>query len=85
MNDDGVWIHQNAWFNMGEFEKGITQNYDVKKSEDGLYIFVIDGVVSIDGHKLNKRDAITVSDSEKVTVTSEENSKVLIIEVPMAW
>jgi hypothetical protein len=41
-------------------------------------------VVSIDGHKLNKRDAITVSDAEKVTVTLEENSKVLIIEVPMA-
>lgn len=85
INDDGVWIHQNAWFNMGEFEKGITQNYDIKKAGDGLYIFVIDGVVKIDGHILNKRDAITVSDSEKVTVTSEENSKVLIIEVPMAW
>jgi redox-sensitive bicupin YhaK (pirin superfamily) len=70
---------------MGELEKGITQNYDVKKVGDGLYIFVIDGVVSIDGHKLNKRDAITVSDAEKVTVTLEENSKVLIIEVPMAW
>ena len=85
VDDDGVWIHQNAWFNMGEFEKGITQNYDIKKAGDGLYIFVIDGVVKIDGHILNKRDAITVSDAEKVSVTSEENSKVLIIEVPMAW
>lgn len=31
--DEGVWIHQDAWFHMGNFEKGIQVEYQLKKPE----------------------------------------------------
>ena len=27
---DGVWIHQDAWFHLANFDKGVTKEYDVK-------------------------------------------------------
>ena len=27
-DDEGVWIHQNAWFHLGKFDKGISTEYN---------------------------------------------------------
>ncbi|WP_461449221.1 pirin family protein [Mucilaginibacter sp.] len=68
---------------MGDFEPGHTINYDVRISGNGLYIFVIEGAVKIDGHTLNKRDALGVYDLSSLTIETKAQSRLLLMEVPM--
>ena len=82
--DAGVWIHQNAWFHMGTFDAGKTQSYTLKDARNGLYLFMIEGNIEIEGETLRARDAIGLSDLNEVSFTStSENTRVLLMEVPM--
>ena len=80
---DTLWINQDAVFSMGDFEPGQQINYDIKISGNGLYLFVIDGSVQIDTYILNKRDALGVYDLGSLTIETEAQSRLLLIEVPM--
>ncbi|RKS53057.1 hypothetical protein BC962_1303 [Gillisia mitskevichiae] len=82
-NDDGVWIHQNAWFSIGEFEKGVSKEYSLHDKNNGVYLFVLEGSVSIDNQKLDKRDGFGVWEIEKLKVMADSEAKVLLMEVPM--
>ena len=82
-DDDGVWIHQNAWFNMGEYDKPTTETYSLHKKENGVYLFVIEGKLNIDNHSLEKRDGYGTWDTDKIEFTAEKSSKVLLMELPM--
>ncbi len=83
--EDGgkTWIHQNAWFHLGNFKKDFSFEYEIKKSGNGLYIFVIDGSVKVDEEFLNVRDAVGITEAEKVEITSTSDSQILLVEVPM--
>ena len=81
--DDGVWIHQNAWFNIGEYEKSTTETYSLHQEDNGVYLFVIEGNVNIHNHFLEKRDGFGVWDTDKIKFTAEKSSKVLLMELPM--
>ena len=82
--DAGVWIHQNAWFHMGTFDAGTAQSYTLKDARNGLYLFMIEGSIEIEGETLGARDAIGLSELNEVSFTStSENTRVLIMEVPM--
>ena len=83
-DDAGVWIHQDAWFSMGDFDKGITQTYELKNPNNGVYIFVISGKVVINGNTLDTRDGLGVWDTKNFTMDVEEDAKVLLMEVPMS-
>lgn len=83
--DDGVWIHQNAWFHLGEFDKGLTEIYSVKSANNGVYVFVVEGQITINGQVLNKRDALGVWNTADVAISFTENSKVLLLDVPMEF
>ena len=83
-NDAGVWIHQNAWFHLGEFEAGKSQKYELKDKNNGVYAFVLEGDVEIDGEKLNYRDGMGIWDVDEIHVNSTSKSRILLIEVPMS-
>jgi redox-sensitive bicupin YhaK (pirin superfamily) len=82
-NDEGVWAHQNAWFHMGELDKGKKLSYDIKANGNGVYAFVLEGDVTIDGQALNKRDGFGVWDTDGINISADSNAKVLLMEVPM--
>ena len=84
-DDAGVWIHQDAWFSMGDFDKGITQTYELKNPNNGVYIFVINGKVVVNGNTLDTRDGLGVWDTKNFTMDVEEDAKVLLMEVPMSF
>lgn len=84
-DDAGVWIHQNAWFNMGDFDKGVTQTYQLHDPNNGVYIFVISGKVIVNGNTLDTRDGLGVWDTKNFTMDVEEDAKVLLMEVPMSF
>jgi len=84
-DDQGVWIHQDAWFHMGELEKGQKTTYRLKKEANGLYLFVLKGQVFVNGHILDRRDALGIWETSELEVTSNGESKVLLMEVPMEY
>lgn len=82
-NDQGVWIHQNAWFHLGDLSEGWKGNYELKDKNNGAYFFVIEGEVTVAGQKLSRRDGLGVSEVSSIEISSEGLSKLLIMEVPM--
>ena len=82
-DDAGVWIHQNAWFHMGNFNKGVTQTYDLKDVNNGVYVLVLEGKVTINGNVLDTRDGLGISDTKSFTMDATEDARVLLMEVPM--
>ncbi len=82
-DDDGVWIHQDAWFFMGNLEAGISREYNIHKPGNGIYIFVLEGDVTVDGQTLNRRDGYGVWDVNGIQIKADTNAHVLVMEVPM--
>ena len=41
--DEGVWIHQDAWFYLSDFEQDVTKQLALKKEGNGFYIMTIEG------------------------------------------
>lgn len=82
-NDKGVWIHQDAWFFMGEFSDQKTLQYQLKDPANGVYIFVLEGKIEIDENALLKRDGIGISETEEIEIELKKGSKILLMEVPM--
>jgi hypothetical protein len=80
---EGLHIHQDAWFSIGKIENGATATYNVKKKGNGVYLFVIEGDVTVDGEKLNRRDAFGITDTDTVEITADTNAELLVIDVPM--
>ncbi|MFY8108884.1 MAG: pirin family protein [Bacteroidia bacterium] len=82
-DDEGVWIHQDAWFHLGKFEKNKTTNYTFKKDGNGVYVFVLSGKLEVNGQLLNNRDGFGVWNSKSIEFKFNEDSEVLLMEVPM--
>lgn len=85
-DDEGVWIHQNAWFHLSDLDKGTELSYPLKDASNGLYIFNLKGKVNIESETLQDRDAIGIweIDNASVSVKSVDNASILLMEVPMA-
>lgn len=81
--DEGVWIHQDSWFHLGDFPQATTTRVTRKGQNTGLYVFVIEGEAQVGGHKLEKRDALGVTETDAIDLDISENSRVLVMEVPM--
>ncbi len=82
-NDEGVWIHQDAWFNLAKFEKGFAKEYQFNKEGNGVYAFVLNGSAKIGDQVLNTRDALGIWDTESFTLEATEDAEILIMEIPM--
>ena len=83
--DAGMWVHQDTWFHLGEFDVEKSLDYTLKKPGNGVYVFVIEGSFNVEGENLKKRDAIGIWDTETITFTAQSESKVLLVEVPMRF
>lgn len=84
-NDAGVWIQQDAWFHLADFDQGFETNYQLKKEGNGVYLFVIEGNVEVDGQTLSTRDGYGFWPESAVALKALEKSSLLVIEVPEKW
>jgi len=82
-SDQGVWIHQNAWFHLGEFTNKQQKSYKLKDKTNGVYAFLIEGSAKIAGQILNKRDGFGIWNTEEVEIEMEKDSIILLMEIPM--
>lgn len=81
-NDQGVWIHQNSWFYIVDFDAVKTIDYNIKGLNNGVYCLVIDGKASINGSDLGRRDAIGIWNTDLVNIFVFKHTKILLMEVP---
>ena len=82
-DDAGVWIYQNAWFSMGDFDKGIRKTYQLKDPSNGIYVFVISGKAAVNDDVLATRDGLGIWDTDSFTIEVTEDTQVLVMEVPV--
>jgi len=81
--DGGVWINQDARMAMTKLEAGKDITYTPAFEGNGVYLFVIEGEVEVGDVKLQRRDAVGVSDTGTVSIHAVTASELLAIEVPM--
>lgn len=81
--DAGVWIHQDAWFNIAKFEKGNVKSYKMHKEGQGVYAFVLSGEAVIAGEKVESRDAVGVTLTGSFEIEALSDVEILLMEVPM--
>lgn len=81
--DDGVWIHQDAWFFLGNFNQKKEVNHYIKKSGNGAYLMCVEGSLTVNGETLNRRDAIGIWDTDLITFEATQGTKILLMDIPM--
>ncbi len=81
--DGGVQIHQDAWFSLGKLDKDFKTIYNLKKKSNGVYAFVIEGEVTINGEKLSRRDGLGISETEHLDIIADTDAELLLMEVPI--
>lgn len=81
--DEGVWIHQDAWFNMAHFTAGHSQTYRLNKEGNGVYVFVIKGKAQIGDQILEPRDGYGIYEISEFDLKAIDDAQVLLMEVPM--
>jgi redox-sensitive bicupin YhaK (pirin superfamily) len=82
-NDGGVQIHQDAWFSLGKLDKGFSTSYNLRDKENGVYAFVIEGDISVNGEKLNRRDGLAITEADKLEIKADSDAELLLMEIPV--
>lgn len=82
-HDAGVWIHQDAWFSLAKFDQKTVCQYTIKKSGNGVYVFVIQGSAKVGDRQLHERDGLGVWDVDNLEISADKGSDILLIDVPM--
>lgn len=81
--DGKVHIHQDAWFSLGKLDKDYSTEYKLYKKDNGVYAFVIEGNVTINGISLNRRDGLGITEADVLSIKADSDAEVLLMEVPM--
>lgn len=81
--DGGVQIHQDAWFSLGKLDKDFKTTYTLRKTGNGVYAFVIEGELVINGQSLDRRDGLGITETRELEILASTESTLLLMEVPM--
>ena len=76
-------INQQAYIYRTDLDLGKSVDLTIKNKNNGFYIFIVEGSVNINNNILNSRDAIGVWEIENISIEAKENTKLIVIEVPM--
>ncbi len=76
-------INQDAYILYGALDASVSHTYTLENKDNGVYIFVIEGAVDVEGENLVSRDALGISEVSEVVIHAKSKSSFLVIEVPM--
>lgn len=74
-------VKQHAAVLLGKFDEGKQIIYDVSGTSTGLFLFVVEGIVTVSDKILHKSDGISVSPAERIAVTFAKESVLLLVEI----
>ena len=81
---DAIWINQNAYLNRVRLDAGQSIEYHLHGLQQGAYLFLLDGHISLNGTELHTRDAAGIWETGTFEIKSNSSSELLLIEVPMS-
>ncbi|WP_111682780.1 pirin family protein [Winogradskyella tangerina] len=84
LEGEALPISQQAYIYRSHLEAHHSLNIDLRSPNNGLYVFVADGEINAADTHLNKRDAVGISETDKVQISAHKDSDLVIIEVPMS-
>ncbi len=76
-------ILQNAVISLADIAAETELSYKISRPGNGVYLFVIEGELSVNGEKLSARDAIGVSGTNELRLSAAAPSRVVALDVPM--
>jgi redox-sensitive bicupin YhaK (pirin superfamily) len=85
-NEEGsahCWINQNAKISLGNFEAGQQFVYNFNPVNKAVYLFIMEGELDIQGETISKRNAIGIWDTDSLSINVLQESKFILIEVPI--
>ena len=77
------WINQNAKLSLGYFDAGKDISYAFHPVNKCIFVFLMEGDISVSGNQLPSRDAIGIWDTDKIDIHCNKQSYFLIIETPV--
>lgn len=82
--EESLWVHQDVWFSIGDFDKDKGVNYQCKKKSNGVFAMAIEGSFQVGETTLEKRDAVGIWDVDSFDMKAlSDNARILLIDVPM--
>jgi redox-sensitive bicupin YhaK (pirin superfamily) len=82
-NIASLTVRQHAAVLLGEFDAGRNLGYTLNSNMVGLFIYVLNGVVSVHTQILRRGDSVGIANEEQVMIQTAEQSRLLVIEVAM--
>ena len=82
-SEETVLINQDAWFSLADIEAEKQVAYEKNDKKNGVYFFVIEGNVKIEGHDIKRRDGLGLIDGETYPISAQTKTQLLAIEVPL--
>ncbi|PKQ65072.1 hypothetical protein BZG02_04375 [Labilibaculum filiforme] len=76
-------INQNAYVYRAKVNQGNTLEYVLNEHSNGVYIFVLNGELKVDGELIKSRDGLGLSEMELVIVSGIVDAEFLVFEMPM--
>lgn len=81
--DKGVWIHQDAWFYLGDFDSGTATTYTLNKTGNGVYVFILRGTLTVNEQELESRDGFGIWSTTSFEIKASSDAAFLLMEIPM--
>lgn len=81
--DGALTINQDAYISRAVFDAEHPLTYTFKDHAHGVYIFVVEGTLSLLNETLEARDAMGIVGTAEVTLSTPTKAEVFIFEVPM--
>ena len=85
-NEEGTthcWINQNARLSLGFFEAGQTLTYPLNPLNKGIFIFLMEGQLTVNGQAVARRESLGIWETAEVEIVCPAESKFIIIEAPI--
>lgn len=84
-HEGGLFIQQDAWISLCDLDEGLKLEYKLRKEGNGVYFFLIEGSMKIGNEILEQRDGLGIWESNNIGIQAKTKSRLLVLEVPMAW
>jgi quercetin 2,3-dioxygenase len=75
-------VHQDLSIYLRRMKALETANFETTREDRRIFLFVIEGQMTINQLSLKPRDSIRVEGEKSLTITAEENSLIMLIELP---
>jgi len=82
--DHALWINQDARLALTRISAGKPLSFTPAFPGNGVYVFLLEGSLEVDGHPLQPRDGIGITETQNLSLQAGATAAdVLVIEVPM--